>query len=336
MVDDGGIIIKEEVFEEAYIPSRMLHREGQIREVARCLEPVVEGRRALNLFLYGPPGTGKTTLVKYMFDDLSSRSMKFKPIYINCWERNSKHAVASALLSSVDPLAPLKRTPAELLEDFLGSVERKEYNVVVCLDEVDRMEDKDMLYDLSRAGLGLVLVSNDPYALVDLDTRLQSSLFLNFVEFPKYRPDELVDILKDRAEIGLRPGAIEPHLLRVIAVSAEGDARVAIATLRNAAKLAESRGASKIEKDDVMQSVKAARKLKVQQILSTLNEEMRLLYSIVEEHGEISSAELYQIYRERSKKPVAERTYRNYMDRLVELKLVKAEGDVRWRRYKVV
>ncbi len=336
MNEDYPIIFKEDVFEEAYIPSRMLHREGQIQEVERCLNPLIEGRRALNLFLYGPPGTGKTTLIKYMFEELSTRSVSFKPIYINCWERTGKHAIASAMLSCVDPLAPLKRTPAELLESFFRIVERKNYNVVLCLDEVDRMEDKDMLYDLSRGGAALVLISNDPYALADLDPRIKSSLLLNFVEFPKYKPDELVDILKERAEVGLRPGAIEPHLLRVVAVAADGDARVAIATLRNAAMLAESRGAGRIEKEDVLQSIKAAKKLKVQQILSTLNGEMRLLYSIVEEHGEMSSADLYKAYVERSKNPVAERTYRAYMERLVSLKLVKAEGDVRWRKYRIV
>ncbi len=334
--DIQPIIIRDEVLVETFVPTRMLHREGQMQELARCLNPVLDGKRAMNVFLYGPPGTGKTSLIKWMFDQLEERSLKFKPIYINCWERQSKHAVVSAMAAAINPFISTKRTAGEVLEEVLENITRKELNVVVCLDEIDRMMEKDLLYDLSRNRIGLVLISNDPHALVDLDARIKSSLLLNFVEFPKYKVDELVDILKDRVELALRPNSIQNELLRVIAVSSEGDARVAIATLRNAALYAEAQGKPCITKDEILKAIKNAKKLKIEQILSTLNNEQVLLYRLVEEAGELDSAKLFEMYKQKSKDPVSERTYRNYMEKLVSLKLVRAEGDVRWRRYKVV
>ncbi len=335
MVDEGRIVIKDEVLTEAFIPTRMLHREGQIQELARCLNPVIDGKRAINVFLYGPPGTGKTSLIKWMFNELGEKSLRFKPVYVNCWERQSKHAVMSKIASDVNPFISTKKTVAEILDETVNEIKRKSIIPVVCLDEIDRMMEKELLYDLSRNNISVVLISNDKYALTDLDPRIKSSLLLNFIEFPKYKVDELVDILRDRAEFALRPGSVRDELLRIIAVSSEGDARVAIATLRNAAVYAEARNKSTITREEILQAVKDARKLKIEQILSTLNPEQILLYRIIESYGEVNSSELYSLYKQRSRNPVSERSYRNYMEKLVSLKLVISEGDVRWRKYRI-
>jgi len=69
-------------------------------------------------------------------------------------------------------------------------------------------------------------------------------------------------------------------------------------------------------------------------------EELKLLFKILEEKGELSSSSLLQEFNERylktQGKTISERTFRKYMQKLTNLKVVVSEGDVRWRRYRIV
>lgn len=60
MYNEAPIIINEEALTEAFIPTRLLHREGQVQEFERCLRPALKNRSIENIFLIGTSGTGKT------------------------------------------------------------------------------------------------------------------------------------------------------------------------------------------------------------------------------------------------------------------------------------
>lgn len=81
--DDAPIIINEEALTEAFVPTRLLHREGQVRELESRLKPALKNRSIENIFLMGPSGTGKTTITKWILENY------FKEIsaYINCVSR---------------------------------------------------------------------------------------------------------------------------------------------------------------------------------------------------------------------------------------------------------
>ncbi len=72
--------------------------------------------------------------------------------------------------------------------------------VIVFLDEADRIRDIEVFYHLIMSGAGIVLAFTRPHALFRLPSRLKSSLPLTEVEFPRYSSDELNSILKDRVE----------------------------------------------------------------------------------------------------------------------------------------
>ena len=88
-INNGEIIFNELPLTEAFIPTRILHREGQLRELERCLKPALKKRSIENVFLVGPSGTGKTTLAKWILESY------FKEIsaYVNCWKYRSTHEV---------------------------------------------------------------------------------------------------------------------------------------------------------------------------------------------------------------------------------------------------
>lgn len=332
---DATIIKNEESLTEVFSPTRLLHREGQRDYLASCLKPVVLGRMPRNVFLFGPTGVGKTSLVQWMFDELSGHTDNARMCYVNCWKSTTTHAILSKIVTELKVFSNPRRQTKELLEDVENSLKKTGKKLIVALDEVDRLESFDVLYDLSRSGCGIVCISNDEYALVDVDARIKSSLSLERLEFKAYSVPEMYDILLDRVENAFVPGALSDAVLKIAAMQAQGDVRVGLEILRRAALFAEDEGLNKIGKEHVIRAHKDAATTKTRQILETLNDYQKMLFSIVDEKGVVKSSELWALFNDRTSGNVSERAYRNYMERLVNLKLVVASGDVRWREYSV-
>ncbi|MEM3590867.1 MAG: AAA family ATPase [Candidatus Bathyarchaeia archaeon] len=315
---------------EAFIPSRLLHREGQLRELERCLKPILRGSLIENVFLVGPPGTGKTTLVKWVLESY------FKEIscYINCWKYRSTHEVLKEVLLSFQIPVHGREPTGELIDKIENLAKKK--RLIICLDEVDQLEDFDVLYILSRNRFGLILASTRYHALINLPSRIKSSLALTEIEFPAYKPDELYDILKDRVQFSFKPNSISNELIRIISVMAEGDARVGLEILRRAGKKAEDKGLSKVTIEEVKQAAKEARRLKASFFLSKLNEHQKIIYEILGKKKRMPSGLLYREYCKMVKNPVVDRAYRNYMKKMVDMGLVKVEGFGRWKVYEII
>ncbi len=328
-------IIKDETpLTEAFIPDRMYARDSQRDMMTKCLKPAETGRTPRNLFLFGPTGCGKTSLSNWVLDELAKYSQNVCTTYVNCWKNPSMHAILSKIVSDL-PLkfSNPKKQSSELLLDIETYVANHSKKIIVVLDEVDRVEDMDVLYSLSRNGYGVVCISNDPHALVSIDPRIKSSFSPETLEFPKYTRDEMIEILRDRAGLAFISGAIDDVFIRIAAVGADGDARVGIGILRKAALSSEAEGIRKIAKEHLLRAQKDARSLKAEQILAILTEHHRALYNIIREKGKISSPELFEEYKKTAVKPISERTYRVYMEKLVTRRLVSMSGDVRWREY---
>ncbi len=226
-----------------------------------------------------------------------------------------------------------RESTSDLVSKLDKIVKRKP--IIICLDEVDRLHDIDLLYALSRGGVGLVLASTHYHTLVTLPSRIKSSLSLTAVAFHQYSIGELVSILKDRVEYSLQPGVCSPMLLKIAATTAQGDARVALETLRKSAMNAEERNARKISLNDVRVASNEANRLRVEYFLSKLNEHQRAIYDLLSRRGKLASGLLYKAYCRKVRKPVVDRAYRKYMRRMVELGLINEKGSGRWKSFDV-
>jgi cell division control protein 6 len=236
MSSDGApIIINEEALTEAFIPTRLLHREGQIRELERCLKPALNNRSVENIFLMGTSGTGKTTITKWILENY------FKEIsaYVNCWKYRTTHEVLKEILLKLQVPVHGRESTGELTKSLEKIVKKRK--VIVCLDEVDRLDDFDLLYLLARSGYGLILISTRCHILANLTTRIRGSLALTEIEFPSYKADELYDIIRDCVEYAFRPGSLRNEFIKLAAVAAQGDARSGLEIVRRAEKKAEVR-----------------------------------------------------------------------------------------------
>jgi len=255
-VNNDSIIYNELPLTEAFIPTRLLHREGQLKELERCLKPALRNRTIENVFLVGPSGTGKTTLAKWVLESY------FKEIscYINCWKYRSTHDVLKEILLNFQIPVHGREPTGELVDKLEKLIKKRK--VIVCLDEVDQLNDFDILYTLARNGSGLLLASTHYHALMNLPSRIKSSLVLTEIEFPAYKPDELFDILKDRVQFSFKPNSILDELIKIVSVMAEGDARIGLEILIRAGKKAEDKNLRKVTIEEVKQATKEAKRFK--------------------------------------------------------------------------
>lgn len=322
------------VLREGFIPNRMVHRDNQIQEIKRNLEPLLENGSPRNMLLYGPPGTGKTTMAKYVIDQMQKHSSEVIWGSVNCWRYPSRFKVYYNLLQDLGVnLIHRTGTPTDELVDKFRDKASKRKTVVV-LDEVDQIEKERILYDFAREDVALIMIANKETALYDVDERIRSSLEgTQEIHFPAYKQEELVDILKDRREWGLHDNVIDNSLLHRIANRAEGDARVAINSLRIAAEEAESEEKEEITQEIVEEALPEAEKQNKAKSLDKLNRHQKVLYDIIKEEVEIKPGELYEKYEEDIDEPKVERTLRKYLNKMDHYRLIDTEGEGRWRKY---
>lgn len=329
-MDEAPVLINEEALTEAFVPTRLLHREGQVRELERCMSPALKNRSVENIFLMGPSGTGKTTIIKWIFES------HFEGIsaYVNCWKQRTTHEVLTEILLNLRIPVHGREPTGELTKTLEKTASKKK--IVVCLDEVDRLKDFDLLYILSRGGCGLILVSTNSHALAVLTNRIKSSLALTEIEFPAYKTEELYDILRDRVGYAFRPGALKNELVKIASVAALGDARKALEIVRKAGKKAEIRYLSEVTIKELKDAIAEANRFKMVYPIDKLNEHEKAIYSLLEKNRRMPSGSLYHEYSKSVQNPVVDRAFRNYMRRMVGFGLVKDDGKGRWKRYEII
>jgi orc1/cdc6 family replication initiation protein len=328
MTEARPIIINPEILNETYILVNAAAREAHLEELLHCLKPGFDKKKPMHAWLFGEPGTGKTLLVKHILGKMSKEAL-VGGIYINCWEQNSFYSVLDKLVRELRMLGAEKLNASfklERLKMFIGS---KPF--IIVLDEIDKpkREERDsILYNLCNIGnVGLVCVSNSRSVLYSMDDRIKSRLNARQIEFHPYAQDDLLCILKQRAELAFSPGSWNEVTLRKVAELAEGDARVAIQTLKNAAYNAEKDAGKTINENHIKDGFTSAKGMKKAYLLDKLTSHHRLLYEIVKARHEINSGALWDAYlarcRAENKPAIALRTFSEYMNRLIELDLVR-------------
>lgn len=324
------------VLQERFVPADIVHREDEIETLRDALPPTRCGGRPAVTFLFGPTGVGKTCVAKHTVRTVQGEGSAIDTTYVNCWQDYSRFGVLYRLLEGIDAHGTVHRqsTPKDELFNRLREHVSKPY--VVILDEVDQLAEDHVLYDLYRIPeIALVCIANDKTDVFPtLDTRVRSRLESGLeLQFDRYSRGELVDILSDRVETGLEPGVISEKQLRRIAALADGDARVAIGTLRAAVNAAHQSNASQVTDAMITDGVSTARRTPEQQCFDRLNDHQQALLYIVEQDGPIAPGELYTAYTERVSEPRCKRTVRKYLRQLEQYELLESDGEKRGRTY---
>ena len=275
------------VFDFNYIPDEPLMREEVKPVVDACLRYLKTGI-ANHLFLFGSRGSGKTLMIKYIQRLLTKRE-NVDVLYVNCRPHNTSFKVLAHLLG----VRPRGCSLDELWARFTELYGRR---LILVLDEVDLLSDKDrhkdILYLLARSANNYmtILLSNHPKFLNRLDESIRSSLQPELVHFRNYDAHEVLEILRDRARLGLRH-ASQAMLAQIAALTARttnSDVRVALKTLYYAALE---------QNENVQQVFDRARRDLLRDVLADLNDQNLLILKAAAETPEPFVKEIYTCYR---------------------------------------
>jgi len=325
------------VFEEGFVPRDLKHRDAEASRLEQALSPVVDGDPGSDAYLFGSPGTGKTTVAKYLFETLGRAAPAVDSQYVNCWRHSTRYGLLYRLTQGLTGAIDLHRTstPADELADRLEASDGQQ---VAILDEVDRLGDPAVLYDLYHVPtLTLVLIANRETALfADLPERVASRLRVGYrIAFDAYDVVELVDILQARVRAGLTPGAIDDRRVERIARSADGDARIAIAGLRTAARMASDRRLERITDDVLDEAIPRAGDTPTGPGSEELDEHRQVLLDVLRDaETGVQPKRLYSAYADRLGEDArSRRTVQKYLKELVRAGAVRESGASQSRRY---
>ena len=328
--EDPGILKNPEVLDEEHLPSRMLRSERRIAEIKGYLSPTLRKQRPMHLWLYGVPGTGKTVTARYVLEKMN-RDSGLCGTYVNCWQHDSLYSILDYITAELRILRAEEQRTAKKLEKFQQHIKQEPFLLI--LDEMDKPSPRErasILYSFCNLPkVGLISISNSCDPLFELDARVRSRLNPALMVFTSYTAEELTTILAERAQEALAGGSWERKTLRKIAELADGDARVALQTLKKAAWIAERDRASKITDSHVRKAWSSTQELKRQYLLGKLTRDHRILYEIVKYQGQILSSDLRQLYlvecSRMKRKPIAERTFSDYINDLKRTGLAQVE-----------
>ncbi len=325
--DVPSILKREEVLLPQHAPDELLFRDAELQVIADSLKPLLKRQTPDNLFIHGPSGCGKTSCVKHLLKELSSHSSAVLPVYVNCWENSTQLSVYNRIVEEMRlPLPRRGLATDEIFDRILQYIRNYKKTVLLVLDDLDGLRHEELLYVLSRSNdkglmFGFVAIANDKALLAGFNFRTRSSLRFSELEFRQYNEDQLLSILKVRADAALLPGSWEERLLLKIVRSCEnGSARLAIERLWKAAKRAEKSGHKKIMLQDFEDVVSEEPVFKLPEL--KLSSEELLIVELLKP-GPLQSSELYARFMK--KIPKTKRQIRNYIELLEKKGVIESE-----------
>ena len=297
-LDESSRQIKDfRVFDFNHIPDEPLMREEVKPIVDGCLRYLKTGI-ANHLFIFGSRGCGKTLMVRYI-QRLLADQREADMLYVNCRQHNTSFKALAYLLG----VRPRGCSLDELWQRFSDAYRNR---LILVLDEVDLLSDKDrhkdLLYLLARseANFMAVLLSNHPRFLNRVDESIRSSLQPEVVHFRNYNANEVLQILEQRARLGLHrwQQATLAEIAALAVQTTNADVRVAIKTLYYIA----------LNRDSNVQAVfHRARRDLVNDVLSDLNDRNLLILRAATQVPEPFVKDVYARYchlsREESEQP---------------------------------
>ena len=270
----GPTVFKDETpLSLEYMPRRLLHRDAQMRFLTQLFRFSVENpfSTSQRVLITGDVGTGKTVLSQRFGADLvkaaKNRKINLQYSHVNCREaKGSLFMIIKRVLTQFEPEFPKRGfAPEELLHTLMDVLDDKNMHLILALDELEnliRTEGTNPIYNLTRIQeervgkpirLSLICILREQEYLQKLDKSTIDTLQRNIVKLDKYSSLQLIEILRDRAELAFKENIVSDEALQLIAGIGEqsGDARYSIELLWRAGKYADSENAKHVSTEHV-------------------------------------------------------------------------------------
>ncbi len=323
-LNQKSLFRKKSVLQANFNPQTIPHREQQINALAKILAPSLRGEKPSNVFIYGKTGTGKTLVVQHTMNHLvivaQGREVPIVSVYINCKMKKVSDTqyrlIAHITREKFNENLPVTGLPTEeIYAAFLRAVDAKKQIILIILDEIDQLVDKEgdeLLYNLTRintelknAQITIVGISNNANFINLLDPRVKSSLSQEELFFPPYNALQIQDILKQRSNEAFSRDALAAGVIekcQAYAAGEHGDARRAIELLRVAAELAERAGSTEVRTEHLDQAEHKIETDRIFEIIKTQPPQYQTalyaIYSTCSKKKElVFTGEVYDLYQ---------------------------------------
>jgi len=160
---NAKILINPEVLSQTYLPEKLLYREKEKTELTSNI------KNHVNTFIYGPSGSGKTSLLKRAILDLPN---DVKAKYIDCSLYQTTYAILKEILPRGDFI--LSRSNYELTKELVRY--SRETRLVICLDESDKLKEKEMVAKLMSLKICVILTSEDETSFDSLNSNIRANI----------------------------------------------------------------------------------------------------------------------------------------------------------------
>jgi len=272
---DDPVFADKELLDIEHIPNeeRIIGREDEISNLANSIHPAIRGGKPRNTLIYGKTGTGKSLVAKHVTQSAENfaheQDTRLNRAYIDCTQATTETQVVIKLARTfnrpdeTDISVPLSGLSTNAYYDRLWQILDTLHDVVIIiLDEVDKLQENNVLMQLSRAGeagkidsckVGILAISNKISFKDSLDERVLSSLQEREFIFPPYDANQLREIMRHRQD-AFHEGVLTDDVIPLAAAFAaqeHGDARKALDILRNAGELAKDDGSDVVREEHV-------------------------------------------------------------------------------------
>lgn len=324
LFDTGNIFARRELLRVGHVPEedRIVGRDEEIQKVASALAPATEGGPPRNLVVFGKTGTGKSLVSRYVCRRATStanqNNVTFLHAYVDCSDTDTETKVARELAVAVrdnlnaDANIPLQGIGASQYYRYLWSLLDSVDVFVVILDEIDKLNEDDVLMQLSRAEesgktdtyIGVISISNKIEYRDRLNERINSSLQDRELTFHPYDAPQLRNILQHRRD-AFRENVLSDDVIpktAALAAREHGDARKAIDILYEAGALAKEDGSATVTESHVDAAQQRTEVKRFQDLISGstphVKHILRALALLTQDHQDdsFSTSKIYDAY----------------------------------------
>lgn len=286
------IFAHKQLLKIGHIPDsdRIVGRDEEIQKLANALQPAVFGHSPNNLLIYGKSGTGKSLCTRHVtkrcHEAATKQGTEIGIAFIDCAQQTTETQVVRKLAilfndreqTSIDiPSSGL--STAQYYDRFWRIIECLYDCVIVVLDEIDRLNNDNILMQLSRAeesekvrdcSIGVTGISNQIQFKEQMNERVKSSLQERNFVFSPYDSNQLCDIMENRAD-AYKEGVLEDGVISLcasLAAQEHGDARKAIDIFRHAGELAFEEESTTVEERHVREAQELAERNRFRELIS--------------------------------------------------------------------
>jgi len=361
------IFVNKDLLRVQHLPEkdRIVGRNEELTQLANAIKDANHGQTPNNVLIYGKTGTGKSLCTKYITNDLvesaKDNGVTVGVAYVDCFQDSTEtqavQSVADALNvpEETDISVPMSGLSTSNYYRRLWDILDAQYDVgLVILDEIDKLDNDNILMQLSRAAesgkltdstLGIIGISNKIRYKENLNERVRSSLSERDLVFAPYDANQLREILRSRSD-AFHEDVLENEVIPKIAALAaqeHGDARKAIDILRYAGEAAYEKDHEKVTEDHVDEAHEREERNRLSELISKLpSHSKRLLNALAlqaqqhdSEDPEIPTEEIYSLYEimceQEGSEPLKNRRVRDLLSELEFLSVIRQEHKGRGR-----